>query len=80
MKKLIALLLCTILLTACAAQTPSASPDPTVSPVPTASAQPAASDEPDRPSGVMSEFTTQDLDGNTVTAQDAFSGLSLIHI
>lgn len=77
MKKLIALLLCTILLTACAAQTPAASLEPTVSPVPTASAQPAASDEPERPSGVMSDFTTQDLDGNTVTAQDAFSGYRL---
>ncbi|MGN1250996.1 MAG: redoxin family protein [Candidatus Spyradocola sp.] len=62
MKKLIAFLLCTILLTGCAAQTPAASPEPTASP------------DADRPSGVMSDFTTQDLDGNAVTAQDAFSG------
>lgn len=77
MKRLLALLLFTALLTACAAQLPAASPEPAVSPAPAAPAQPAVSDETDRPSGVMSDFTTQDLDGNTVTAQDAFSGYRL---
>ena len=65
MKRLIALLLFILLLSGCAAQVPAASPEPT-----------AAPDE-ERTSGVMSEFTTQDLDGNAVTAQDAFSGYAL---
>ena len=71
MKRLIALLLFILLLSGCAAQVPAASPEPT------ASSAPAASAEAERPSGVMSEFTTQDLDGNAVTAQDAFSGYAL---
>ena len=71
MKRLIALLLFILLLSGCSAQVPAALPEPTASPEPT-----AAPDE-ERPSGVMSEFTTQDLDGNAVTAQDAFSGYAL---
>lgn len=59
MKKWIALLLLTVLLTGCAAKEPAASP------------------EQDQSAGIMSDFTTQDLDGNTVTAQDAFSGYAL---
>lgn len=84
MKKILALALTMLVLTGCAAQSAQPSPAPTAEP--TAMPAPAAAEESDetvgaaqeeRPIGVMSSFTTRDLDGNTVDAQSVFSGYTL---
>ena len=67
-----------LMLTSCAAKEDSA---------PAATSTPEAPDDAaeenaqsDEPEGILSEFTTVDLDGKEVTAQSAFAGYDLIMI